>query len=112
MAQRTQVITVSDLSNVEVGDGERVTFSYRGVDYVIDLTSDEAKEFDKAVALYTGNAQRLGGRKQRTGAASAGTDKAQLAKIREWAGDNGFKVAERGRIRSEVLEAYENAHRR
>lgn len=114
MAQRTQVITVSDISNVEVGDGERVTFSYRGVDYVIDLTADEAKEFDKAIALYTGNAQRLGGRRQRTGSASGstGADKEQLAKIREWAGDNGFKVAERGRIRGEVLEAYEKAHRR
>lgn len=112
MAQRTQVITVSDISNVEVVDGERVVFSYRGVDYAIDLTAQEAKEFDQAIALYTGNAQRVGGRKQRAGGSAATTDKEQLAKIREWAADNGFKVAERGRIRGEILEAYENAHRR
>lgn len=113
MAQRTQIITVSDISNVEVVDGERIPFSYRGVDYAIDLTAQEAKEFDQAIALYTGSGQRVGGRKQRTGgSATASTDKEQLAKIREWAGANGYQVAERGRIRGEVLEAFEKAHQR
>ncbi|PWJ24113.1 Lsr2 protein [Branchiibius hedensis] len=115
MAQRTQIITISDLSRVEVVDGESIPFSFRGVDYVIDLTAQEAKEFDEALALYTGHAQRVGGRKQRasSGTSSAtGADREQLAKIREWAKDHGYQVAERGRIKSEVLDAYEAAHKR
>lgn len=112
MAQRTQIITISDISRVEVVDGESIPFSFRGVDYVIDLTSQEAKEFDEALALYTGHAQRVGGRKQRATSSSAtGADREQLAKIREWAKDHGYQVAERGRIKAEVLDAYEAAHK-
>ncbi|MFC6712832.1 histone-like nucleoid-structuring protein Lsr2 [Branchiibius cervicis] len=114
MAQRTQIITISDISRVEVVDGESIPFSFRGVDYVIDLTAQEAKEFDEAIALYTGHGQRVGGRK-RTGSAassSTGADREQLAKIREWAKDNGYQVAERGRIKAEILDAYEAAHKR
>lgn len=112
MAQRTQIITISDISRVEVVDGESIPFSFRGVDYVIDLTAEEAKEFDEALALYTGHAQRVGGRKQRPGSGGASPDREQLAKIREWAKDHGYHVAERGRIKAEVLDAYEAAHKR
>ena len=38
MAQRTQVILISDLSGDEIKDGgESISFSYRGADYTIDL---------------------------------------------------------------------------
>jgi len=63
MATRTQVILISDLSGDEMQDGgESINFSYRGVDYSIDLTDKEAKGFDKAIAMYLEHAQRKGGR--------------------------------------------------
>ena len=62
MAQRVRTILISDLSGdeVEAGD-ESISFSYRGVDYTIDLTAKEAKGFDKAIAMYVEHA-RKGGR--------------------------------------------------
>lgn len=36
--------------------------------------------------------------------------KSDLTKVREWAKANGFEVGDRGRIKAEILEAYDKAH--
>lgn len=36
--------------------------------------------------------------------------KEELAAIRDWARRHGYEVADRGRIRSEVVEAFDAAH--
>lgn len=36
--------------------------------------------------------------------------KEQLTSIRDWARKNGYSVSDRGRIPSDVLEAYDAAH--
>ena len=62
MAQRTQVILISDLSGNEINDGgESISFSYRGADYTIDLSEKEAKGFDKAMAMYIEHSQKQRG---------------------------------------------------
>lgn len=63
--KRTVSVLFSDISGKELedGDGETVKFSYRGVDYSIDLTDAEAARLDKLLSRYVDAATRVGGRK-------------------------------------------------
>lgn len=114
MAKKTIELLVSDLSGdeLEAGQGETINFSYRGSDYTIDLTDKEAAGFDKAVAMYIEHATKVGGRGRSSSRRSSGSgrSKEELAQIREWLKANGHEVSERGRIKSELLEAYDTAH--
>jgi hypothetical protein len=108
MAQRVNITVESDLSGKP--DASTVEFALDGTAYTIDLTDDEQEKFRKAFAQYVGAATPLKGKgksKGRGAAAQAGTP---AKVVREWAAENGYEVPERGRIPSEVREAYEAAH--
>ena len=113
MAQRTQVILISDLSGDEIKDGgESIGFSYRGTDYTIDLSEKEAKSFDKAIAMYIehsqkqrGGQRRIGNMRRHTG---GGSDREHLKAAREWLRANGYQVSDRGRIKAELMDLYDN----
>jgi hypothetical protein len=111
MAQKTQIVLISDLSGKELPDGrgETIEFSYRGVDYQIDLSDKEAAGFDKSVAIYLAHATKVGGRGGRRRAsrgAPVKADREQLAAMRRWAQDNGYQVSGRGRVSNEIQQAY------
>lgn len=112
MAQRAVVETWCDID--ETPGAEHVTFGLDGVDYQIDLSPERAAELRDELERYVSNARRAGGRKVR-GTVTAGKAPYQRnpesAKIREWAGKNGYTVAPIGRISAEVQEAYEAAQR-
>ncbi|QAY63664.1 Lsr2 family protein [Xylanimonas allomyrinae] len=111
MVQKTQVVLFDDISGAEAD--ETVTFALDGVSFEIDLTSAHASELREALAPWIGHARKSGGRavtSTRSGARRTSADRAQLAKIREWARENGFKVSDRGRISTEVVKAFEAAH--
>ncbi|MFV8296012.1 histone-like nucleoid-structuring protein Lsr2 [Mycolicibacterium fortuitum] len=116
MAERIvrQLIDDIDGSDITEGDGERVEFSLRGVDYQIDLSAANIAKLDKALKPYLTAATRIrGGRGRRpknVASESASASKAQLAAIRQWARKNGYEVLDRGRIKAEVIEAFEAAH--
>jgi Lsr2 len=107
---------VDDISGAGIseGGGESIDFSVRGVDYRIDLSAANAAKFDKALKPYLEAATKHGdtrraatdGRARRK-APAASTE--QLAAIREWARADGFEVSDRGRIKAEVVEAYNAA---
>jgi hypothetical protein len=110
VVQKTQVVLIDDIDGSDAD--ETVTFAIDGVGYEIDLTSAHASELREAFATWVGHARKAGRpvAAARTGGRRAGADRAQLAKIREWARENGYKVSERGRIPGSVLTAYEAAH--
>ncbi|GAB2471759.1 histone-like nucleoid-structuring protein Lsr2 [Xylanimonas ulmi] len=111
MVQKTQVMLFDDIDGAEAD--ETVTFALDGVSFEIDLTAAHASELREALATWIGHARKSGGRAapvSRGGARRTTADRAQLAKIREWARDNGFKVSDRGRIAAEVVTAFEAAH--
>jgi hypothetical protein len=127
MAERIVRQLIDDLDGSEIaeGGGERVEFSVRGVAYQIDLSSANAAKFDKALKPFVDGALKLrGSRGQRAKATKRSAPRHQvaakatngsasghqLAAIREWARKNGHQVSERGRIKSEVVEAFEAAH--
>ena len=106
---------VDDIDGTEIADGagERVEFSFRGVGYQIDLTASNATKFEKALKPYIDAAAKVrgGGRgRQAKASASAKSSPEQLSAIREWARKNGHEVADRGRIKAEIVEAFEAAH--
>jgi hypothetical protein len=114
VAKKTIQVITSDLSGEELepGQGETIRFSVGGADYSIDLTEAEAEElrstFDKYVKVAT-RASSRGTQSTSRKASGSGRSSEELAHIRTWAKENGHKVSERGRIKTEVLEAFDAA---
>lgn len=114
--QSVVVSLVDDLDGSEAD--ETLEFELDGISYEIDLSEDNAAELRDVMAQFVGHARRTGGRKRRTAsgiatrvaattpAAQPKTDRAQNAVVREWARKNGFEISDRGRLPSEVIDAY------
>lgn len=111
--QKVRIEKVSDISNetIKEGEGETVRFSLDGGKNIleIDLSTKEASAFHKALDPYVSAARKAsnGGGASRSSASRNTSDKERLTRIREWAASQGIKVNTRGRISSEVLEAYD-----
>jgi hypothetical protein len=113
VAQRTILELVDDLDGGKAD--ESVTFALDGVEYVIDLSADNADRLRDVLAEYVGHARRVGGRKQRAGAApvakaSNGNGKPDTQAVREWARSQGETVAERGRVPQALVIRFQEAH--
>lgn len=110
MAQKTVVELVDDLDGGVAN--ETVTFALDGVDFRIDLSSENANRLRDTLAEYVGHARRTGGRKKGTivPGARSGNGKPDTQAIREWARSQGETVAERGRISHDLLVRFQEAH--
>ncbi len=109
MAQRVQVILTDDLDGSEAA--ETVSFALDGVSYEIDLNEDNARHMRDDLSSWVGHARRAGGRKQtRRRGSGNGPTRGDLAKVRDWGRQNGFKVSDRGRVSRELQDAYDMAH--
>ena len=121
MAQKTTVTLVDDLDGTTAD--ETVDFGIDGATYEIDLTSDHADALREALADYVAKARRQG-RAPRTrhsrsstrtavrasnGATPASADREQSKAVRAWARQHGYTVSDRGRIPSNITEAYHRA---
>jgi hypothetical protein len=104
MAQQVNIVLVDDIDGSAAE--ETVAFALDGKDYEIDLNTKNAQKLRDAMAPYVGHARKAAGRR-RAGRASNGPSPAD---IRAWARDNGFDVPDRGRVSTEVREAYLSAH--
>lgn len=111
MARQTTITLVDDLDGVEAD--EQVEFSVDGRSYEIDLSAVNAGRLRDALAPFISVARRTGARRGApTGAAPSrpSSSRAQNQAIREWAIAQGMQVSERGRIPTNVLTAYHDAH--
>lgn len=113
MAQKVTVQLVDDVDGSEAES--TVEFSLDGVDYTIDLSSGNAAKLRDSLASYVSSARRTGGRKRAAGKASkaaaapTAADRERNQAIREWAREQGMQVSDRGRIPSEIVDAYDKA---
>ena len=113
MAQKVTVQLVDDVDGSEAES--TVEFGLDGVDYVIDLSADNAAQLRDALASYVSSARRTGGRKRsgnkaaKASTAPSAADRERNQAIREWAREQGMQVSDRGRIPSEIVEAYDKA---
>lgn len=108
----------------------------RGATYQIDLSSRNIEKLDQALKPFIEAAKKVRGEhvgsavtarvsarakrgKSRNSSSKARRSgkgrttrmaKEELAAIRDWARRHGYEVADRGRIRSEVVEAFDAAH--
>jgi hypothetical protein len=105
MAQQVNIVLVDDIDGSSAD--ETVSFALDGKDYEIDLSTRNAEKLRDALAPYVGHARKAGGRRRGRAAAGNGPSPAD---IRAWARENGFDVPDRGRVSSEVREAYFAAH--
>jgi hypothetical protein len=110
VAKVEQVRLIDDIDGDEAA--ETVEFGIDGRRYVIDLSAGNAGRLRDALAQYVASARRTGGggRRRAVTAPRPATDRVQNQAIRDWARKRGMKVSERGRIPSEVLEAYHREH--
>ncbi len=112
MAQKVLVQLVDDLDGTSSQDVSTVLFGLDGVSYEIDLSDANAERLRESLAGYVESARRTGGRiKRGTRPAQSGksANSGDAGQIREWALENGFELAGRGRIPSHVIEAYKQA---
>jgi hypothetical protein len=112
MAQKVLVQLVDDLDGTSAEDVATVLFGLDGVSYEIDLSDTNAERLRDGLQEFVDSARRTGGRVKR-GVRPAQSGKAsgpgEAGQIREWALENGFELAGRGRIPSHVVEAYKEA---
>jgi len=111
VAKQTTVTLVDDLDGNEAD--EQVEFAVDGKVYEIDLSAANSARLREALAPFISAARRTSGRRRSGGTATVSrpsTDREQNQAIREWAQQQGMKISERGRIPSNVLEAYHRGH--
>lgn len=111
VAKQTTVILVDDLDGSEAT--EQVEFGVDGRSYEIDLSAANSAKLREALAPFISAARRAGGRRSAAAPPAPSrpvSDRVQNQAIREWAMAQGMKISERGRIPSNVLEAYRTSH--
>jgi hypothetical protein len=106
MAIRTVKFIDDDID--QSPDASTISFSYKGVDYTIDLAEKNEAKMDKALEPFIAAATKVGGRR-RSAAAASGSGR-DLAAIRAWAAEQGIEVSDRGRVAADVIKQYDAAH--
>ncbi|MDQ6949181.1 MAG: Lsr2 family protein [Actinomycetota bacterium] len=117
MAERVTVELVDDLDG-SVAD-ETVHFTWEGKPLVIDLNKKNADKLRKAIEPFVaaarpgGTAQAPAARRRPAGGPASGKRQhdagAATSVIRAWARENSIEVPDRGRLKPEVLQAWEAA---
>jgi hypothetical protein len=116
VASKVEVVLLDDVDGSTAA--QTLVFGLDGVAYEIDLSDGHAGELRDSLSAWIGHARRLGRTGQaRTGRAPAGRGRSgesseglDLVQVRSWARDNGFEISDRGRVSSQVLQAYRDAH--
>ena len=101
MARKTRIVLIDDI-NGELGD-ETIKFGLDGIDYEIDLCSENAAKLRNLLDPWIQAGRRVGGRRV------AGTDTrpvSDASKIRAWAREQNMRVSEKGRISAKIRSAY------
>lgn len=117
MTQKVEVTIVSDLTD-EVG-AHTVDFGWAGNGYEIDLTEAERGEFETFVQRYIDAGRKVTSKRGRPRGATAkaassvaahagtGLTKEQRQEVRAYAAQHGYTLAERGRLPSLAITAWQ-----
>jgi Lsr2 len=111
MAQR--VMLVDDLDGSE--GAETITYSFDGQEYEIDLSKENADKLRSMMQPYIDASRTVERPAVLTPVAprsrrSSGSGRQDLHEIREWAMGQNMDVSRRGRIKKEIIDAYDEAH--
>jgi Lsr2 len=112
MAQR--VVLTDDLDGSEAT--QTISFRINGQEYEIDLSDENAQRFHQALEPYVASSRQVQRqvepvrRGRGNGRRRNGSGREDIPQVRAWAQANGYDVSERGRIKKEILDAYDQAH--
>lgn len=119
MGQR--VTQFDDLDETVTTDIETVRFGYEGKQYDIDLGVENRVRFAEFIEEFVEKAKEVTDEKPKTlrsvpasapraagGRSAAAT--ARTARIRDWARENGHEVKDGGRIKNDIIRAFEEAN--
>lgn len=116
MAQKVVTLLTDDITGKEIpeGEGETVEFAFQGYTYSIDLDSKNARKFQETISFYIDHGRRTGKSnvvplRRSSASAARRTSEVDPAEVRAWAEANGYNVSPRGRIKGEIVEAYQAA---
>lgn len=108
MARTTITHITDDIDGSK--DAQEVSFSYDGVDYIIDLSKKNRAALEKALAPFIDAATKVPGRSRQGGSRRTPAKSRDLNAVREWAKSQDIAVSERGRVAKTVLDQYDAAH--
>ncbi|WP_098730182.1 Lsr2 family DNA-binding protein [Brevibacterium epidermidis] len=119
MAIITKTIYVSDVSGdqIEEKDLARAEVTWKGRSYNLALTKDEYKRVEEYLDDLVKEAEvdeprvSVTRRSRAASATGSGLSSEELAQARAWLQEQGEKVADRGRLKAELVEKWEKAGR-
>lgn len=107
-----QKIVREFIDDIDGSAAEReFTFSVDGIDYAIDLSTENITEFNHAIAGFMESARRVPkGRARARSTSTVRANREHLAAVRSWARQNGLVVSDRGRVSAEIMAKFDAAH--
>ena len=117
-AYMAQKVIREFVDDIDGSPAERTfTFAVDGTHYEIDLSSENIKEFNEAIAGFVESARKVktsgnGRRARKTSSSTSGSGRSreQTQAVREWARQQGHSINDRGRIPVSIQQAFEQAH--
>ncbi|MER5384400.1 Lsr2 family protein [Streptomyces sp. NPDC002688] len=110
MAQKIVTVYTDDLTGAESDEVRTHTFALDGVNYEIDLISDNYDKLFEALAPFIDKGRKTGRVSGAGRARKALADGPSAEEVRDWARKNNYQVNDRGRVPSGIREAYDKAH--
>lgn len=122
MAVVTKVIHISDVSGKQIDEQDlaRAEITWKGTTYRLSVTKEEYKRVEEYLDDLVEGSEEVepedfwAPRSRRAKAASStgsGLSSEELAQARAWLQEQGEKVADRGRLKAELVEKWEKAGR-
>lgn len=108
MGTRTEVTYFDDIDG-STGDVRTVRLAVDGQQVEVDLSSSNADKLADLLEPYLNAGRKVSdsSRRRRAPSATPSAKGGNTQAIRDWAQANGYQVNARGRIRKEIVEAYE-----
>ncbi|MFD7057295.1 Lsr2 family protein [Streptomyces mirabilis] len=110
MAQKIVTVYTDDLTGAESEEVRTHTFSLDGVNYEIDLVSDNYDQLFEALAPFIEKGRKLSRTRVAGRTNKVLTDGPSAEVLRAWARENNYQVNDRGRVPANIREAYQKAH--
>ena len=90
---------------------QTISFAFKGVSYEIDLSDQNAEQFERDIEPWISAARRVGGRLNSRRSTPCGDAEAKSVRVRRWAREKGIELSDRGRIPSAIIEQFEKENR-
>ncbi|MEU9978911.1 Lsr2 family protein [Streptomyces sp. NPDC051014] len=110
MAQRIVTVYTDDLTGQESEEVQTHSFALDGINYEIDLASDNYDKLFEALAPFISSGRKVGRTKNTVTPRKQTQDGPSAEQLRAWARENDYAVNDRGRVPANIRQAYAEAH--